>query len=352
MITTRTRNLTNGFQFFRQLTTSEQAYAARPRIKHYIISRGQDSDYFSILSEILKVVNSSKDSIIFLTQKSRVLVTQDFDSASPGRPATSDEIHRNIFEQSFKTVLTSQNILPLFRPDPGHVCLTLTDSLGSVEEHNTVSLRHNSKRRIAEGKSDLHPRLYGNFTGAIYHSQHTSFYSEAEKLARTVSNPHSSVVADITVVPFSSTEITRKQFISNIATARKAPIYNLCKAIFKQKLIENSNDISIQSCLNEMKHVTNSLKLKNVDMLKSDEAILAAFACTNAAVEACFGDPHFLARNVRLDLSTQATVTLCCAMSIVGEQEFFKFARNLGFYDDSTALLEGVDDDKIINPRR
>ena len=96
-----------------------------------------------------------------------------------------------------------------------------------------------------------------------------------------------------------------------------------------------------------MKNVAALLGLKDTKMSESDEVILAAFACTNAAVEACFGDPHYLAKNIGMDLSTQATVTLCCAMNLVGEEEFFRFASSFGFYDESVALIEGLDSDKI-----
>ena len=348
MIIPRIKNFTTGMQFFKRFTTSEQIYAARPRIKHYIVSRDQFSDYDSILKEIEDVVNASRDSIIFLTQKSRVVVTAKLDPEKPGRPATLEEIERELSRFSIKTILKNQNIIPLFLPEPGHVCLTLTDDFGNSEEFNTVSLRPDmDRKRIVSGKTMLYKHLYGEFTGALFHSQNTTFDAEAKKLAKLIANKHSTIVADITVVPFSSSNVSREQLMEGIGKARATPLYNLCKTIFKEKLLQNNDDLSIKACLNEMKNVAALLGLKDTKMSESDEVILAAFACTNAAVEACFGDPHYLAKNIGMDLSTQATVTLCCAMNLVGEEEFFRFASSFGFYDESVALIEGLDSDKI-----
>lgn len=348
MLNRTTRNIYNKIQFFRPFTTAEYIYAERPKIKHYVVSRDEHSDYNSIFQEIESIVHRSKDSIIFLTQKSRIVATAKLDADMPGRPVTLEEIERALPRVSVRTILKNQAIIPLFRPEPGHVCLTLTDNHGDPEERHTISLQPDkSKEKIATGNAMLYKHLYGEFSGVLYHGKHTSFKKEYENLARLIAHKNSTIVADITVIPFSSSELSRERLMLNISKARSTPIYNLCRTIFKESLLKKNQDLSIQTCLEEMKSVARLLKFKSTPMAESDEVMLAAFACTNAAVEACFGDPHFLAKNVGMDLSTQTAVTLCCAMNLVGEEEFFRFAKSIGFYDESVALIEGIDSDKI-----
>lgn len=348
MLNRATVNIANKMQFFRPLTTAEYIYTARPKIKHYVVSRDLNSDFQSICDEIELIIQNSQDSIIFLTQKSRIVATAKLDAEKPGRPVTLEEIRRQLQKVSVRTVLKNQTIIPLFRPEPGHVCLTLTDNSGNVEEDYTVSLQPNrDKDKIAAGNAMLYKQLYGEFSGGLFHGKNTSFKREYINLARLIANKNSTIVADITVIPFASSELSREKLMLNITKARSTPLYNLCSTIFKKSLLKKNKDLSIQTCLEEMKNTANLRKFENTHMAEPDEIILAAFACTNAAVEACFGDPHFVSKNVGMDLSTQSAVTLCCAMNLVGEEEFFRFAKNIGFYDESVALIEDLDSDKI-----
>lgn len=334
--------------FFRWHATTTEIFPKNPSINHYIVKRDVNSTYDSIVDEINNVIRKSPDSIIFLTHRSRVIVTDRIDKKNPGRAATIDEILGEIKKITIKSVRKNENFTALFRPEPGHVCLTLTDTQGAVEEDRTVSLRPNTDEpTIAKGDADLYTHLYGEFKANLYKGRQTPFDEEVKKLAGTVAKKNSTTVADITVVPFTSSKLSRTQVENNISKAQSTTIYNLCKTIFKENALRSHDDLTVAECLEKLKAASKALGFDQQPFTQEDEVILAALACTSVAVESCFGDPHYLARNIGLDLSTQSVVTLSCAMSIIGEPSFFDFMKRIGFYDQTIELIEGIDSNKI-----
>jgi hypothetical protein len=334
--------------FFRRYATTAKSYPPKPCIKHYIVSRDENSTQGSIVNEVNNVIRKSPDSIIFLTHRSRVIVTERLDKENPGRAATLDELLGEIKKITIKSVRQNENFTALFRPEPGHVCLTLTNGGGVVEKDRTVSLRPNRKiPAIAKGDADLYKNFYGEFKAFLFEGLNTTFEDEVKKLAGIVAKQSSTTVADITVVPFSSSKLSRVQVEGNISMAQSTTIYNLCKTIFKENALRNHDDLTVADCLEKLKAASKALDFDQQPFTQEDEVILAALACTSVAVESCFGDPHYLAKNIGLDLSTQSVVTLSCAMSIIGEPGFFDFMKRIGFYDKTIELIEGIDSTKI-----
>lgn len=339
---------TNFMPFFRRFATKTEAYPKKTCIKHYIVSRDEDSTRKTIRDEVEDVIKKSPNSIVFLTQRSRIIVTDSLDTKNPGRVATLDELLGEMRKITVKSVRQSENFVALFRPEPGHVCVTLTDINGVIEKERTVSLRPNrEKSSIAKGDSDLYKKFYGEFKAHLYEGMQTTFYEEVEKLADIVAKQNSTTVADITIVPFSSSKLSRAQIEENISKAQSTTIYNLCKTIFKESSLRAQDNLTVAECLEKLKIASKALGFQQQPFTKEDEIILAALACTSVAVESCFGDPHYLARNIGLDLSTQSVVTLCCTMSIIGEASFFDFMKRIGFYDKTIELIEGIDSNKI-----
>jgi hypothetical protein len=228
--------------------------------------------------------------------------------------------------------------------------LFLTDDDGDISDANTVSLRPDTNRKIGQGKTDLYEKLYGRITGQLFHSTQTTFAEETLKLANIVASPNATTVADITVIPFEYSKLSQAEMMHNIKLARAIPIYNLCVTTFKTHALQNHSDMTVKECLEKVKIASEALGFKPSYLSKEAEVVMAAYACTQAVIEACFGDPYALDTKYGSDLSTQATVSLCCAVGIVDDMQFFDFLRAIQFYDDAAHLLEGQDDDKMPSP--
>jgi hypothetical protein len=94
---------------FKNYSVTQTPYPMQPAINHYVVAHAPGCTVDSIHKEIVKMAKSANNSIVFLTQKSRALVTNRQDNEHPGRPATKEELSSKLNEISVKSVQSNMD---------------------------------------------------------------------------------------------------------------------------------------------------------------------------------------------------------------------------------------------------
>jgi hypothetical protein len=143
--------------------------------------------------------------------------------------------------------------------------------------------------------------------------------------------------ADITIVPLKFTNIPYSELVKNINSARAFKLYNLCSMIADENDVSKITDAILREGVEELIHQAKDIQALKDIPLEKNKIILAALACTHSVVKSCFGDTHFLDKNVNADLATQ-TIVIYCVIRLIGAENFYKFAEEINLHDQASQL--------------
>ncbi len=296
---------------------------------HTITAEPKDKESENVAAAIRNTIVGHRDSLFFLTEKSRLL-RRDDDNPNYYLPLEKSEIS-NI---GFMIKLIRNQWL---RPHAGHTCMAITDCHGVILRESEVSLRPKDKQFLS-GKTVFHPKLYSSLPSGISAGAHTTIEEEISKLASKMIRDKS-ITADLTVIPLASTNQQLDNILENIKSARALKLYNLCSLVVKKDDINNITDDLIRKYMTELRE--RALEFPELQQMVRDEsdAVLAALACTHAIVKACYGDTHAVDEIVNPDQDTQ-TAAVYCAVALLGTERFLHFARKINFLDDVSDLTK------------
>lgn len=298
-------------------------------VHHTITAELEDKDSTKVASAIHNAIVNHRDSLFFLTEKSRLLRRSE-DNPNRYLPLQKDDLSNISY-----MIESIRN--QWLRPHAGHTCMAITDCHGVILQDSEVSLRPEGKSLLS-GKTVLHPGLYSSFTASVSRGMHTTIEQEISKLADKMVLDRT-ITADLTIIPLASTNQQLKAILENIRSAKAIKLYNLCSAIVKKEDIENITDDRIRTYVIELKERAKDFpELQNM-ITNESEAVLAALACTHAIVKACYGDAHAVDEIVSPDQDTQ-TAAVYCAMALLGTETFLDFARKINFLDDVSNLTK------------
>jgi hypothetical protein len=297
---------------------------------HTVSSEDTDKDPNKISDELYNTIVKHPDSLVFLTEKSRLLRRSD-DNPNFYLPMEKSEL-------SDLPLMINLVRKQWLRPRAGHICMAITDNKGSFLDDTHVSLRPTSER-VLSGKTALHPHLYeANMPSELRLAKHSSIAEEVSLLASKMLH-NRSIIADLTVIPLVLTNVEITEFLGNIRSARAIKLYNLCSLIVKKKDIETITDKTIQQYVEELKQRAAQFPELQCAASTEFDTVLAALACTHAVAKACYGDTHAIDNAVGPDQDTQ-TAAVYCAMALLGSDRFFDFAKKINFLDDASDLTK------------
>jgi len=306
----------------RHIQTDSHSFVEVPGVYHITVTADKNDSKEIVKNRLLELMGKHPNSIIFLTQKSRILQKEN---PNQFKPFKLSKITVEAFRKSVKELVLV--------PEGGHTCMALTNIDGSIDQKTEVSLRPGIGT-IISGQTILHQGIFKTSqSNNVKNSQHTTMEEEIETLAQKMLIDME-ITANITIVPLSKSIIPHQELLTNIQSVRAIKLYNLCSTIVDKLDVDHITDNDIRKAVEEL-----IAAAKNIDELKSlslenNKAILAALACTQAIVKSCCGDMRWQETN---DISTQ-TAVVYCVMALIGSDKFLAFARSISFHDKEADL--------------
>jgi len=137
---------------------------------HYIITAEPKEPKQRIMTELNRALSLNKDSLVFLTQKTRLTDSKTFKTIDPASFGGEEFMLKLIKEP--------------WMPDAGHTCIAITDDNGEILKESEVSLKP-SKTIVISADTQMHKHLHPSaLLGKITTSEFTSIDEELALLAK------------------------------------------------------------------------------------------------------------------------------------------------------------------------
>ncbi len=323
MTRSRASNIFQKFIHNKKFAYSDSEQNIAGIFHHTITAEEHDKDPKLIAGEINSIISNYKQSLLFLTQKSRILKRSDTNSNSY-LPLQEHEI----LDFGLMIDLIKNKLLI---PEGGHTCMAITDQNGAIIEESQISIRPD-KKLILPGRAILHPGLFKrNISAAVKEATLTILQEEILSLSAKMLKDKN-IAADISIVPIAQSKVKISEVMDNIKSVRTTKLYNLCSSIVKTNDITEIDDIMIRNYIDELKTRASAIPELRAVITDKDEVVLAALACTHAIAKACFGNADIVDVSLGPDQATQ-TAVVYCIMSLIGSQKFLDFAKKIDFHD-------------------
>lgn len=300
--------------------------------KHKTLTADTWDDDETVYQYILNTIKTNPDTLVFLTERSRLLVKTELNHYS------HLDLPPNTDLASLSTLIKNK----LLHPYAGHVAMTLVDEMGMPVPKHQVSFKPRSPIYL-DGRWAMHQWLYGDDrNGFSKASMHTSFDDEIRTVAQAmVRGRLSAVVGDLTFVPLMHMRDKLETILNNIEQIKTWPLYNLCSLIVKKEDIQQITSENIKICIDELAEESRSFQPFQHIPIKEYEIILLAIACTHAISAAIQGDPYAVEKKVKISDQTVQTAVIYNVISLIGTERFLDFAKAIDFYDGPSKLVAG-----------
>ena len=319
----------------RSITTSH-TFPGNEKIKHIVITQGENEAQSHLQEQLQEIVDKHPDSLLLVVDKSQVK-KHDKSGKYLGVVRSYDEFFDALFKAKKEEIK--------FRPYPGHLLAILTgESLNELDEPRVVSLRPDKKVYLGSGKSQMHAKIYGNLPSTIKQGRFTELDEEIEILSSSIIKGRGYMRTDITVVPFSVCQVSRKDISDNLAEVVKNELYHLCMSMYKKSHVDKIQDKIIKEQIYQL--IKAGDELGTAEQNKNGEDVLAAaIACTHVIVQTILSDQRHLERIYGTDLDTQSVSTYL-TMALTDHDDFRCFAEEIGLIDFSSQLVEDLNSGK------
>jgi hypothetical protein len=307
----------------------------------HIVCRGQEGETaLEIEKQMLELIQSKRNTIVFLTVKSGVLRKPSLLERREGMHFVS-LTDQEIADPMKISSLARQGVL---FPHAGHTCMAIVGADGMIQ--NEVSLRPGKGGKLVKGAATLYPSLYRNkLPGSVVEAYHEAFPNEVATFSRILeeskkTNGLSDLAVDITFVPLSRSVIPIETILENIKAAQSIKLYNMCTLSVKQVDIDNMTDESLRQSVEALKRCSEQPgfeEFRDAVANPDAEATLRAMACTNGIITSATGDPYDLENRIGSDIDVQRAVVYS-VISLIGITRFLDFAKEIKFYDEVSEL--------------
>ena len=340
----KTTNRIGFFNLSRNLYQDKHVFNGdtRPnKVFHYTFKPEKGDDQESVEKHIYRAVRAHKNSLVYLTQKSRLQVrTQEYGIM----PLPSSSLNNIAF---LEEAIREQLLLP----EAGHTSMVMTNDEASIMSDTSVSLRNCKEKGslILSGNSMIHPHLYhGNKKLPVSLADHTSFEEEVAELAHRmvsvspITGALSTIEAHLTVLPIAHSKNEMSDIKENIKQVKKMIAYNLGTLVIRKEDLDNvaakhrhTRDYIRQLAI-DPNHISGS-RLEKILSISGSEYVIAASACTNGIMLASTGKPMADMPEFYWDPATQDAVVYSI-IKLTGIHQFVDFAREIDFLDKTSEL--------------
>lgn len=337
-------NRTGFFNFSRNLHQDKHVFNGdtRPnKVFHYTFKPEKGDDQESVEKHIYRAVRGHKNSLVYLTQKSRLQVRTPEHEIMPLPSASLNNIA--FLEEAIRE--------QLLLPEAGHTSMVITNDAADIISGTSVSLRNSKKKGslILSGRSMIHPHLYhGNQKLPVSLAEHSSFEEEVAELARRmvsvspITGAISTIEAHITVLPIAHSKNEMSDIKENIQQVKKMIAYNLGTLVITKEDLNNvapehkhTRDYIRQLVIDPSHNL--GRRLEKILSISGSEYVIAASACTNGIMLASTGKPMADMPEFYWDPATQDAVVYS-VIKLTGIHQFIDFAREIDFLDKTGEL--------------